>query len=441
MTVATDIPLERLGVASGAGEQFVVGNAPLYWGRQTVYERTGVQAGAPIEAETQAQGRFVVVDSAAVPGIAVGDRVVVDDGTAAEEYLTVGRIQTTDDGTGADLGTDDRLWFTTALRYVHSAGAQVAEVTLTAKREGIAYDIADTAAGTLTLIAGQFGAGNTVVASYRSDGRFGFFRAPGDALQAIYPAAFFDSEDLDIANGDWRALDLVDGTYSVGMWAHKDFSVTVGSETTTYRSISPPAIGNFLFGAATQIETRAIADAAACNNCHDDLVFHGNGRRGLDTCLLCHSISGAEDAAKYNYSDWYVGATPGVTVDFRTMLHKMHMGKQLTKTYQVNGVFLGVPYQFDGNESADPVQPGGTAQCIACHGEASAAWQQPGARNHPTQQTQPLRGWRAVCGSCHDSDATAAHIDSNTAPSGFEGCAVCHEPGKQWPVDLMHRTH
>jgi hypothetical protein len=45
-----------------------------------------------------------------------------------------------------------------------------------------------------------------------------------------------------------------------------------------------------------------------------------------------------------------------------------------------------------------------------------------------------------VCGACHDSDAAAAHIDVQTSTHGAESCAVCHGPGKEWNVALVHKT-
>ena len=47
--------------------------------------------------------------------------------------------------------------------------------------EGSAYTVTDAAAGQITLAAGAFAAGNPVVVTYRTHGRFGFRRGPGDA--------------------------------------------------------------------------------------------------------------------------------------------------------------------------------------------------------------------------------------------------------------------
>jgi len=91
--------------------------------------------------------------------------------------------------------------------------------------------------------------------------------------------------------------------------------------------ISPPATFDFLFGAATAVAPRQVVDEASCVRCHGEVLAHGNGRRGLATCLLCHASPGVEDAPLYNFNGWYIGQTPAVTTDFRTMLHKIHMAR------------------------------------------------------------------------------------------------------------------
>jgi hypothetical protein len=429
-----------------------VANVPLYWGRQTVYERTALNAGTALATGVTALGRHVVVDKAALDaaGIANGDRVVIDDGLSTEEYLTIGRIQTTDDVTGADLGTSDRVWFTTPLRFAHAAGAAFQEVTLSTRAEGIAYDVTDAATGTLTLVAGRFTAGNPVVVSYRTHGRFGWYRAPGDAQQALFPAPIADTDELDASWGDWKGLPLVDGTYTVGMWANIDFTVgpdralrpvgawnNLNTDNTTYRSMSPPATKQFLFGTATVPTPRnKVASGATCNRCHTEVLAHGFGRRGLDTCLLCHTTPGVEDGPKYTYASWYVGPTSGVTMDFRSLLHKVHMGSQLTHadTYTVNGVFLGTPYPVKVPEVGEV---GGAVRCEGCHGQGNTAWKQPATPSHPMQPTG-VQSWQLACSSCHDSDLATVHMTLMTAPAGLESCSVCHGPGRDSAVDVVH---
>jgi hypothetical protein len=46
-----------------------------------------------------------------------------------------------------------------------------------------------------------------------------------------------------------------------------------------------------------------------------------------------------------------------------------------------------------------------------------------------------------ACLTCHGSTAAVAHAQSNTAPSGEEGCAVCHGEGRDAAVSVVHAAH
>ena len=84
-----------------------------------------------------------------------------------------------------------------------------------------------------------------------------------------------------------------------------------------------------------------------------------------------------------------------MTIDFRTMLHKIHHGKELDagSGYVVNG-FFGIGHTYE--KVGFPVMPGGTKQCTACHGENNTAWVDPARRRHPNA-TQETQVWRAAC--------------------------------------------
>jgi hypothetical protein len=86
-----------------------------------------------------------------------------------------------------------------------------------------------------------------------------------------------------------------------------------------------------------------------------------------------------------------------------------------------------------------PATPGAAAQCAKCHGEGNAAWLAPTDRDHPTAQGTTVSEWRVVCAACHTSQAAVAHIESNTAPSGSEACAICHDRDELYAVEAMHR--
>ena len=57
VNVPVDVATEYLGRATGKGDVLTVANAPLYWGRQTVWERSAIQAGAPLSAPAKSLAR------------------------------------------------------------------------------------------------------------------------------------------------------------------------------------------------------------------------------------------------------------------------------------------------------------------------------------------------------------------------------------------------
>ena len=85
-------------------------------------------------------------------------------------------------------------------------------------------------------------------------------------------------------------------------------------------------------------------------------------------------------------------ATPRLSAEFRSMLHKIHRGSDLpdAATYGVVGFGAGAyPNNFGVVTFSDvefPAMPAGVKDCRACHG-TSDAWQSPADRSHPTAAT------------------------------------------------------
>jgi hypothetical protein len=355
---------------------------------------------------------------------------VIDDGVVgAEEYL---RIQYVD-------GT--RLWFAAlgstsyvpGTRVAHSSGVLVQEVTLTSKAVTVDYTL-DAASGTITEVT-EFGDTNAVVVTYTSD----------FVMPSVYPLTLNDGPELDETWGEWRGKPIVDGTYRVGIWGARSLTLNLYGESNSYRGTSFTAAVDFLVGSATTIEPYSvIPDATSCYNCHSDMLFHGGGRRGFDACILCHGAATGEDRAKYVAAN--APATSGVSIGFRTLLHKIHMGEALANasSYQVVGFgSSSYPNNFgvvSYSEVVFPALPGEAANCRMCHG-ASENWYGPLDRDHPSVQTISVGEWRATCGACHDSEAATAHIQVQTTSSGLESCAVCHGEGKEWGVEKMHKSY
>jgi hypothetical protein len=428
------IVLDFAGDATGAtGEVFTTSRTPLWnmtGATTSVFVRTGIGGGSTVLAEDA--GAFQnYVDVANAAGFARDEYVMLEHGVlGSEEYL---RIQYVD---------GNRLWFGSlggstyapGTRVPHFAGASIQEVTLTSKTVGTDYTV-NAAAGTITEVT-EFGAGNAVLVTYTTD----------FVMPSAYPVSLNESPDIDESWGDWRGKPIADGTYLVGIWGSRNLTLNLFGESNNYRGTAVAEQMEFLVGSASTVEPYGlISDGASCNSCHSDVQFHGSGRRGFDTCVMCHGAPGAEDRPRYVAAN--APLTTATTINFRTMLHKIHMGEELSNPTQfvVNGFGSGsYPNNFTSHtygEVVFPAMPGAVANCTTCHGASNTAWHEPASRNHPTDQGLSARTWRATCGACHDSAAAAAHIDVQTSPGGVESCAVCHGDGSEWNVHRMHKTY
>ena len=427
------VDLERLGVSAGATlNTFTSAFAPHYnvsGATTSVMVRASTAGGdAVLTAATVAPQNFVDVDDAT--GFARDDYVVVNDGGGiAEEYVRIQFVE------------GNRLWFSSpyttnykaGLERAHPAGTTVREVTLTTKTEGTDYDL-DAPTG---MITEKVEFGNVVVlASYTTD----------FVMPTTYPLALNASPDLGDPSGKWTGKPLVDGTYTLGIWSSRSFNVVVGSppETTSYKTTADSENTDFLVGSATDIEPyELIASGSSCFNCHQEIAFHGFGRKDFNSCVLCHGTSGSEDRPTYVAAS--APDTTGLTISFRTMLHKIHRGQDLANasTYDVVGFGSGsYPNNFALANYAHvvfPALPGKTANCVKCH--QNDAWREPSPRAHPTEQDLPVRRWSVVCGSCHDTSDAQAHINVQTDAQGNESCGVCHAPDRPESVERFHKSY
>jgi OmcA/MtrC family decaheme c-type cytochrome len=159
---------------------------------------------------------------------------------------------------------------------------------------------------------------------------------------------------------------------------------------------------------------------ATCNQCHDPLAAHGEtGREDPRVCVLCHNDTQSLDP------------DTGNTVNFKVMIHKIHMGESLPS------VEAGHPYQIIGymqgvNDFSDVVFPQDVRNCTTCHKSPDPAGKTV-AQAH-IWYTQPNR---AACGSCHDN------IDWVTGDGHIAGpqlddsaCGDCHIPQGESEFDV-----
>jgi OmcA/MtrC family decaheme c-type cytochrome len=136
--------------------------------------------------------------------------------------------------------------------------------------------------------------------------------------------------------------------------------------------------------------TRNIAVMESCNECHDNLVFHGR-RWKVEYCVTCHNPDLAEGEG-----------------DMGFMIHRIHAAGQF---HVLDG---GVSY-------AEVTYPQGLVNCRKCHNVADTATPQADNwRNLPSME---------ACGGCHDvfgPNASGSH--TGPAQTNNANCYLCHGP-------------
>ena len=175
-------------------------------------------------------------------------------------------------------------------------------------------------------------------------------------------------------------------------------------------------------------QTRELVATASCNDCHTRLSLHGDIRRDVRLCILCHN-PGSTDA------------NSGNTVDMPVMIHKIHSGADLPS------VQAGVPYQIIGyrdsvHDYSSVAYPQDIRNCTSCHRQDVNVAQPDSYLTKPSM---------AACGACHDriwfGKPTATPEGYENHPLDFEQkddhiCFVCHTPQAPGmaPIKESHLT-
>jgi hypothetical protein len=205
-------------------------------------------------------------------------------------------------------------------------------------------------------------------------------------------------------------------TVRIGVYASRDLSeFNLG---TNYAD----TVFTFVPDGSTMTDTHDLISTQSCNRCHDPLAAHGGSRRLVPLCIMCHNPGG-------NGVDT-VDPDTGNSIDFRVMVHKIHMGSSLPS------VQAGTPYQIIGfqqsvNDFSTVVFPADARNCQMCHeagayprkstvGTAGASAGLPPAPLHVSTDGTTITGGSDSA----DTAAAAAYPGTGDPTSGPRGATV-----------------
>ncbi len=219
-----------------------------------------------------------------------------------------------------------------------------------------------------------------------------------------------------VADGDALAVPLANpipadatGTVAVGMVAYRYVPYGSGRNDSIGRETGGNPVAYVALGEGAAARPRNEVELAKCNACHGELALHGGSRKEIAYCQECHHQN-ATDVARRPADQG-----PPASIELGPMVHGIHAGHM-----RENGLVI---YGF-GNSRHDfghVAFPGALNDCGACH--TGSGWTDPSTK---------------MCTSCHDSSDAKAHAALETAPDGTEACGVCHGPGREFAVDVLH---
>ncbi|RKY21838.1 MAG: hypothetical protein DRQ55_03110 [Planctomycetota bacterium] len=293
------------------------------------------------------------------------------------------------------------------------------------------------------------------------DGTYTYTLPP---LPATYLPPYNDTPDFDEDDGELQGQDLLDGTYTVGMWFEWSYSV----EGDSHKEVGTTLYDILVGASVKQLVPRAVTSSDNCNACHGVLQFHGGGRRTTELCVLCHT-AGAED--RNTTPDDAPDGTPGVTIEWSVMVHKLHNGAYLPSVLGVTTDSDGkrvydaepVPYQMIGykdhvvdysdthlpawphvnepmprdagyelmlteeQQDLEDTMRSANTNCVLCHGDPDGD----GPIEKPAQGDFAYSVMRRnTCGSCHDDWVHELPYRANTSTmpgqTSDATCTLCH---------------
>lgn len=245
------------------------------------------------------------------------------------------------------------------------------------------------------------------------------------------------------------------GTWALGAEARRSVTLAApegGSRTVNEAAVNP--VVTFSVDDAAAAVRRLVVEDTKCQSCHGELSrgfsIHGNLRNQVEYCVLCHNPN-ASDVGRRSRDPAAVARGEAVaSIDFKFMIHKIHTGEDLAHHPYLIYAFGPAPANFTAIDFSEVRFPGDRRNCQGCHADGTNLLPPfPGAAlGTQLAHLDPLSGALVIdgrlgpitsaCTSCHDSDAAAAHAETQTGSGGAEACAVCHAEGREFAVSAAH---
>ncbi len=219
------------------------------------------------------------------------------------------------------------------------------------------------------------------------------------------------------------------GSFAIGIEGYRNVTIQKGKKNEqVVRDAGFNKVMTFAVTDPKPVPRRTVVTLEKCNACHANLSLHGGNRNAIEQCVLCHNPTGSDVARRP------AAQGPPESIDFRSMIHKIHTGKELSAPYSIFG-FGGTAIGF--NEVGFP---GKRNNCSMCHVNNSEQLPLPATNAKVVSPRGPITTMgpeTAACTSCHTSLAAASHALANTTAVG-EGCAACHGPSATFAVSKVH---
>jgi hypothetical protein len=249
------------------------------------------------------------------------------------------------------------------------------------------------------------------------------------------------------------------------------------------------------FGANQPKQARQVVTQAGCASCHmqsadgfPHLALHGDQRKNGETCSVCHSqnaldrgvgSTGVSCTTNGNtdcpgFPSWencqpnpapppapamvctvFKDPTPGIHIDYQQLVHDIHFARRREGYAERNNLLNPGALQYLGFNNSllsfqEILSPVDVRSCNNCHRSTLAACSAAtdcgygqSCVSGKCQNTAWLNPTARACITCHDAADSAAHAAASTyVPSGgatpIESCPICHGPGAQFAVDVVH---